>query len=107
MCCFVLYLDGSIEYDMLIVINSDGNVTALLSSGQTLPFCLGVFLQHGMLLNSRWKHGCVVSISVSLSFSSPSIPSALILNIMVMTAVRGLGCLKGRQLPPILSITEC
>lgn len=40
-------------------------------------------------------------------FLWPSIPSVLVLDVMVMTVVRGLGCLQGRQLLPVLSITEC
>lgn len=70
-----------------------------------------MFLQYIICLTAEWEHGCGVSYSVTTSchivFLWPSIPSVLVLDVVVMTVVRGLGCLQGRQLLPVLSITEC
>lgn len=68
--------------------------------------CLDTFLQHSLRLTvDRNDVLLCIILSATLPSSPPSFP--LILDVVVMTVVRGLRCLKGRQLLPILSITEC
>lgn len=83
---FVLYLGGSIKYDNHNDCNKLWKHTAVKVPevpGETLHFCLDMFLQYIIYLTAEWERCCVVSFSVTtsvtLSFFAPPFPLLLYL----------------------------
>lgn len=81
-----------------------------VTSGEMFSFMVGyVFVIYNLLdsgTGQRLRSVRVCHQLCHIVFLYPFIPSVLVLDVTVMTGVGGLGCLRGGQLLPIVSITH-